>query len=390
MDARTLDHDAEVAPVLEALQIALAPRTPVEVHQNAEWTIAEAITALDPSHHDVHFFAALRLLQAVQPDRQRLGYSHTAEEDPVRIEQELRLDFPPAEVTSVAGARGLATTHRPTVRQTAVGLLGPNGALPYAWTEHAHELANSTYRSERDSSLVAFINMLQRRQLAFLYRAWHDGEAITGADRPKDPHPVGDRLRALAGLALADSARRDAVSPDFKVAFGSVLSRRVRSPEALGAMLAHYFNAPVRVEEFVARWVDIPKPQRTMLGVQFATLGQDAVAGARVWDCSTCFRIYIGPLDLKRYRTFLPQGAAYAELRDLVALYVGVEYEWELVPVLQSREVPYSWLGNQGLLLGWSSWLGVRYEDDDAADLHMTMTPRLGGERRSAPQPTRS
>jgi hypothetical protein len=48
-----------------------------------------------------------------------------------------------------------------------------------------------------------------------------------------------------------------------------------------------------------------------------------------------------------------------------------------VVPVLQSTEVPYSWLGNQGLLLGWSSWLGVRYDARDAADLHLHMAPNL-------------
>jgi hypothetical protein len=40
--------------------------------------------------------------------------------------------------------------------------------------------------------------------------------------------------------------------------------------------------------------------------------------------------------------------------------------------------VPLSWLGNAGLLLGWSSWLGVRYDDDDAADLNLHMAPRFG------------
>lgn len=364
--------------VLDALQIALDRRKRMAPPARAAaWTLAEAIAALNTGLRDIQLFAALRLLQAAQPERHRLGYSHVAEEDPVRIDQELRLDFPPAEVAQVEAARGAATTNRPTVTQNAVGLLGPNGALPYTWTEFAHDLASSGYRAQHDRSFVALVNLVQRRQLAFLYRAWHDSQAIAGADRPDEPHPVADRLRALAGLALADSARHDSVPPDFKTAFASVLSRRVRSPQALGAMLAHFFEAPVRVEEFVARWLDIPGRQRTVLGRQFSTLGEDAVAGARVWDCATCFRIFIGPLNLQRYRAFLPHGEAYAQLADLVALYAGVEYEWELVPVLQSSEVPYSWLGNHGLLLGWSSWLGVRYDARDAADLRLPMAPNL-------------
>ena len=55
--------------------------------------------------------------------------------------------------------------------------------------------------------------------------------------------------------------------------------------------------------------------------------------------------------------------------------------------MLERHEVPYSWAGNPGLLLGWSAWLGVRYDDVDARDLVLPMTPRLssglpaGGER---------
>ncbi|MCG2595106.1 type VI secretion system baseplate subunit TssG [Ramlibacter sp. XY19] len=363
--------------VLDALQAVLAAHAaPVERQADA-WSVDAAIQELNSGLRELNLFAALRLLQAAQPERQRLGYSHVAEEDPVRIDQELRLDFAPTEVSQVQASRGVATTHRPTVTQAAVGLLGPNGALPYTWTEYAHELAHSPYRSERDGSFVALVNVVQRRQLAFLYRAWHDSQAIAGLDRPEDGHPVADRLEALAGLALADSGKRDSVAPGFKTAFAAVLSRRVRSPQALAAMLAHYFDAPVRVEEFVARWLDIPTPQRTMLGTQFSTLGVDAVAGARVWDCATCFRIFVGPLDLQRYRSFLPHGEAYAQLADLVALHAGPEFEWELVPVLQTSEVPYSWLGNRGLLLGWSSWLGVRYDSHDAADLNLPMAPNL-------------
>ncbi|MDB5861500.1 MAG: type secretion protein family [Ramlibacter sp.] len=376
-DQTTAADGSSDPAVLDALQAVLAQRSaPVEGPADA-WSVAQAIGTLNSGLRELHLFAALRLLQAAQPQRKRLGYSHVAEEDPVRIDQELRLDFAPSEVSAVQAARGAATTNRPTVTQAAVGLLGPNGALPYTWTEYAHELAHSAYRSERDGSFVALVNVVQRRQLAFLYRAWHDSQAIAGVDRPDDSHPVADRLRALSGLALADSGRRDSVAPDFKTAFAATLSRRVRSPQALGAMLSHYFEAPVRVEEFVARWLDIPKPQRTMLGTQFSTLGVDAVAGARVWDCATSFRIFIGPLDLRRYRGFLPHGESYAQLADLVALHAGVEFEWELVPVLQTSEVPYSWLGNQGLLLGWSSWLGVRYDSRDAADLRLPMAPNL-------------
>ena len=374
---QTLVDNPAGATVLQALKVALEQRAQLTSQPPQPWSLDDALKALESDGTGVELFAALRLLQASQPHKARLGYSHLAEEDPVRIDQALLLEFARSEVSKIEAARGAATSHRPMVEQTAIGLLGPNGALPYTWTEHAYELANASYRSERDVSFMAWINVIQRRQISLLYRAWSDSQAIVGVDRPNDDHPLADRLRALAGVVLADTGTRDQIPPAFKMAFSAVLSHRVRSPQALVAMLAYYFDVKVRIEEFVARWLEIPTDQRTRLGVQFNTLGEDAVAGARVWDCATRFRIVVGPVSLERYRRFLPHGSAYAELRDLVSLYVGVEYEWELVPVLEADQVPYSWLGNEGLLLGWSSWLGVRYDSSDAGDLSLPMSPNL-------------
>lgn len=372
----TIAATAAGPAVLEALRASLQLRLQIASKPAQPWTVTEALQALDPQEDSiVELFAALRMLEGAQPERARLGYSHLAEEDPVRLDQALLLEFARAEITSVEESRGAGSSHRAVVEQTAIGLLGPNGALPYSWTEHAHDLGNSAHREQRDKSFVAWINVIQRRQIGLLYRAWGDSQSVVGIDRPSQPHPLGDRLRALAGLELADASSRDRVAPGFKMAFAAVLSRRVRSPQPLAAMLSYHFDAPVRVEEFVSRWLEIPVDQRTRIGMQFNQLGNDAVAGSRVWDCATRFRLYIGPLSLERYREFLPHGRSYAELADLVTLYAGVEYEWDLVPILEAPQVPYSWLGNEGLLLGWSSWLGVRYDTTDAADLNLHMAP---------------
>jgi len=386
---QTLAASPHGAVVFNALRVSLDQRVNVVCQEPEQWSLDEALNALNTAKHDLELFAALRLLESVQPQKSRLGYSRLAEEDPVRIDQALLLEFASSEVTQVEASRGTATSHRPRVEQAATGLLGPNGALPYTWTEHAYDLANSTYRSERDGSFLAWINVVQRRQISFLYRAWSDSEAIVGVDRPNQSHPLADRLRALAGLELADTNARDSIAPGFKMAFAAVLSRRVRSPQPLAAMLSYHFDTKVRVEEFAAHWLDIPSDQRTCLGVQFNRLGEDAIVGARVWNCSNRFRIFVGPLSLERYRQFLPQGVAYAELADLVTLYVGVEYEWDLVPVLEADQVPYSWLGNEGLLLGWSSWLGVRFDTSDAGDLNLQMRPNFESSTNTS-HPTKS
>lgn len=359
--------------VLNALESEMARRSSMQAQPPQPWSLEAALEALAASPHRASLFGAIRLLQGAQPGKVPLGYSRRAEDEAVRLDQTLLLGFAASEVDAVTADPG----GRPRVGQSAVGLLGPNGALPYRWTEHVHDLAHTEYRSQRDVSFHAWINVVQRRQLSLLYRAWSDAQSAPGADQLSQPHPVADRLRALAGVMLHGLRDRDGIADGFKMAFSAVLSRRVRNPGPLASMLALYFDTGVRIEEFAAHWLEIPADQRSRLGTRFNTLGGDTVAGTRVWDSTTRFRIVVGPLALKAYRSFLPNGESYAQLRDLVSLYVGVEYEWDLVPVLERQEVPYSWAGNPGLLLGWSSWLGVRYEDVDARDLVLPMTPRL-------------
>ena len=74
---------------------------------------------------------------------------------------------------------------------------------------------------------------------------------------------------------------------------------------------------------------------------------------------------------LRDYERFLPRGRSSRALHDLIRLYVGVEHSWEVKLVLKKDEVPLAWLGNS-VWVGWSSWLGARLTDKDAADYSNT------------------
>ena len=55
---------------------------------------------------------------------------------------------------------------------------------------------------------------------------------------------------------------------------------------------------------------------------------------------------------------------------------MGVEQSWEVKLVLRREEVPLAWLGNS-VWIGWSSWLGARLTDQDAADYSNTQGRHL-------------
>lgn len=373
----------EAPAVLQALRNDQQARRRKRIQPPEPWTLAEALAALAAAHQAT-LFGALRLLQAAQPAKHRLGYALNPDLEPVRIDQPLVLGYVGNEVTRVSPPTSRQIAGRARVQQAAVGLLGPNGPLPFAWTLFAQELASASAGArkghERDSFL-AFLNVLQHRQFGFLFRAWSDAEAVTALDPAAgdDRHPVAGRLLALAGMAHAELAARDHVPPEFKQAFAAPLSRRVRNPAALAGMLAAYLDVQVHIEEFVPRWLDVPQAQQSTLGERFSELGTDAVVGHRVWNCDSRFRIVVGPMPLARYHQLLPGGAAHREASDLVALYAGPEMEWEIRLVLQADEVPQSLLAAEQPRpsLGWTTWLGTRPEETDAADLGLHTAAEL-------------
>jgi len=196
-------------------------------------------------------------------------------------------------------------------------------------------------------------------------------------DRPRQDF-FGRRLAALCGLGAPSLRDRDSVPDTVKLAHAGVFGRQVRNAECLHIVLANYFRVPVRIEEFVGHWLDIAPEQRSRLGRRegFVRLGEDAVLGEKTWHVQSRFRVVIGPLSFSEYERFLPRGRSSRALHDLIRLYVGVEHTWEIKLVLKKQEVPLAWLGNS-VWIGWSSWLGARLTDQDAADYSNTQSRHL-------------
>jgi type VI secretion system protein ImpH len=119
----------------------------------------------------------------------------------------------------------------------------------------------------------------------------------------------------------------------------------------------------------------LPEEARSRIGLRNApvALGENAVVGAQVWDCQTRFRIEIGPLTLTEYERFLPGGESMKRLHDWVLNFIGYELSCEMHLVLKQEQVPAVKLGAAGAL-GWTSWLGPRREQTDAADLVLGIT----------------
>jgi len=341
------------------------------------------IDELEQAAYRFDFFEALRLLEALNPDKPKLGTSLKAGDDPVRLGQVPELQFPPAALASYTQGDGAA----PRLAVNFFGLFGPHGALPLHLTEYARD----RLRNHHDSTIAGFADIFHHRMLCLFYRAWANSRPEVVYGRPdSDRFPF--YVDALLGLSGKAFHGRDALPDRAKRFYAGRFSQHAKNPDGLQAIIADILSLNVQIEEFVGEWMEIQRDEHTRLGFspQVASLGQSALLGAYVWGCQHKFRLILGPLPLHQYLALLPGADALAELTAIVRNYVGDEFVWDVNLILQQDQVPQEMsLGepkaahascmNGAAQLGWSMWLGPRPGRRDADDLMLDPFIKLGG-----------
>ena len=332
-------------------------------HETDALTFLSAVSK-EPYRYD--FYQTLRRLECLYDSRPRWGTALRPIEEPVRLGQEPELAFAPAPLASLEfGGDGAP----PRLHVRLFGLLGPNGPMPIHLTEYTrHRLRHSN-----DPTLSRFLDLLHHRFIALFYRAWAQAQPHVNRDRAGQ-----DRFRtyvgAFVGIAPSSLRQRDSVFDVAKLFHAGTLVRQVRNAEGLAAILRQFFGVAARVEEFVGHWMRLAPADLTRLGRRGGALGEGAVAGARVWDHQSKFRVHLGPLTLEQYKAFLPpraSGGSPSHLRklvDWVRFYLCFELDWDVRLHLRRDEVPAVTLGRAGQL-GWTTWLGRRRSAADAGDL---------------------
>ena len=309
-------------------------------------------------------FAALRLLERVEPDRPRLGEARRPADEWVRVEQPPHLNFAP---TAIAAA-DTAARGRLRLEQFGFGIFGPNGALPFHLTEHAFERR----RHHEDGAISDFVNLFQHRLATLFYRAWADSDPAASHARPDDDAFAGF-LGALIGFFDETAERRDSIPDRAKLFRSGLLSSASRSADGLETLLTDYFRQRIRIRQFVGSWLRVPSEQRTHLAGEYAVLGRTAALGGQSWQCQNRFEVVIGPLPFEDFLGFLPGSRALRSLSDLIRLYTSGEWSWQLRLLVDAGEAQGVTLGRSGRL-GWTSWLGRSEGVSDDVLLHEAQT----------------
>jgi type VI secretion system protein ImpH len=336
---------------------AADPVTPAVLAQRRAQLLQDA--AAQPHRHD--FFQLLRSLDALHPDKPRLGTARRPVDEPLRLGQPAELAFAPSPLAAV---HPLGRDGRPRIDVRFFGLFGPNGPLPLHLTAYARERR----MHKGDETVERFADLFHHRLLLLFYRAWAQAQPTASLDRPGEDR-FADYVGALIGVGGGAWRGRDAAPDHARLAFAGVLSRQVRNADGLAHLLSGFLRMPVRVEPFVGRWMPLPEAERSRIGRRAASrrqstaqLGASAVLGRAVFDRQHHFRLHIGPLTLAAFEDLLPVGRALPAVKALVQQYLGLEFGWELQLELRKTEIPPCRLGNgpgRSSRLGWTTWLGA-------------------------------
>ena len=313
------------------------------------------------------FFQAVRLLEIAAKAN---SGAHGVGEDNLPAEECVRFHTRPALAFASSEILGLS---RPDQGGAAaemdisfLGFVGTAGVLPQQYTELTIERLQL-----RDSTLRDWFDLFSHRAVSLFYRAHSKYRFPFASEREAREHQRDDQftraLYSLVGLGQPALRGRMAIDDSSAVFEGGHAARKVRSSIPLAQLLSDLFGAPVRIEEFVGRWLAIPDDERCMLpagyrrGDQRVCLGRGATLGARVWDVQSRIRIHIGPLSFGEYESLRPGGSQYEALQSAIGFYVGLDLEYGLQLHLAPHESPGTRLADRGAdpisRLGLNTWL---------------------------------
>lgn len=286
------------------------------------------------------------------------------------------VDTEPRGLASDAGSLGAAlasgTLKYVRITPAFMGLAGSAGVLPAHYTEQV--AAHLLY--QKDDGPRAFLDTFSNRSLALFYEAWRKYrlELKYQLDGSDSFLPL---LLSLAGLGSSTLRQRfanamgGAVLDESIGHFAAAIRHRPASAIQIARVLSAYFGQPVKAEQFIGCWYDVPPAQQTVLGGANAGLGAGAMVGARVWQRDLRLRLVVGPLDGASFGAFLPGGMAARALKSMVNMFTGVSLEYEVELVLLASHVQGVALdaGQAARRLGWDTYLVAGPQTDDRRDV---------------------
>lgn len=301
-------------------------------------------------HYKFSFFKAVSLLESLSPDKSPLGQTLVPDQEAVRFSVKPSLAFPGSDISKLEQRDDGPSQ----MEVTFMGLIGPAGVMPHWYTELVYKRI-----WEKDHSLAGFLNIFHHRLISLFYLAWKKYR-FEASYLPDARDRLSHCLLSLAGLGTPGLVERIGLPTESLVFYSGLLSRSIPSALAIESAVEYFAGADVKIEQFIERMLPISPEDQTRLGAANSHLGVDAVCGSYIRECTTKFRVNLGPVGYENFLRFLPTGDLLPPIFALVRCMVGIEYEFDITVVLNRDEVPPCILGEESPTaprLGWSTWV---------------------------------
>jgi type VI secretion system protein ImpH len=288
--------------------------------------------------------------------RRPVGHAAEPESEVVRFRTPVSLTFPASEVHALTPENTEAEPPSPPQMKVAfMGLTGPLGVLPHAYTELLMERLRN-----KDTALYEFLDLFNHRVISLFYRAWEKYRFPIAFERGLDDR-FTEFLFDIVGLGTRGLRHRFSFPDQGLLSYSGLIANKPHSASAMAGVLSDYFGAPVAMEQFTGQWLKLEPESYSMLGRANNRLGQSTLAGTRVWDTQSKFCLRFGPLRFEQFAALLPNGTAYKPATELTHFLAGQEFDFDLQLVLQKAEVPACKLSAQAKpMLGWTTWLKTK------------------------------
>lgn len=300
--------------------------------------------------------------------------------EPVRIGAHQSLGFPASDIQALQARTDPVTgaDQRAGMLINFLGLTGPSGVLPVVYTEFMMGWVPDKEDLRVPVDAVDFFDIFNHRMAMLFYYAWEKYRFPVVRERRPDHDFFNQMLLSLAGLGTEYLQHRHFTSDAFFAKYASLLAIQPRSASALETILASDFNVPIEVKQFQGAWYPLDENSTTRFpdfDSDSERLGYGVVVSEEYWTQEFGIRICIGPLDMKDYKRFMPEGPGLERIREICRFYSRDEMAFDVQLILMRSQVPATRLSggaasddndSNDSQLGWTTW--ARSIDEDPED----------------------
>jgi type VI secretion system protein ImpH len=244
-----------------------------------------------------------------------------------------------------------------------MGLIGAAAILPDAYSELLLERLQA-----KDPTFLAFLNLFQNKLIHLFYKLSTFSHYYLSYEL-KEPHPIMDGLNAVIGEEVNNAPK---ALQDTLYHHAGLLGMQARGAEGLRLWLENYFDLEVQICPYKGEWIALPKNSRSELGQQKALTG--LVLGKRIWHVQNKLTILIGPIDYSDFSDFVPGTEMFEAFNQIVKLYLGLEYDYEIKVLLKKENLSAVSLGKKGMKLGWGAWLKPQSAEIETGVLNIRLS----------------